>query len=111
MIQVTVPFPFETAQKSWPAAAYQVEVTPENGILTLSSADTSTVTMLTSPDEGSGGDKPHLVFQCSGARWVLEKVVVDGIGRALPVSVFEREQAKVEPTCQETIGSGGLSVY
>jgi hypothetical protein len=67
--------------------------------------------MLTSPDERSGDDRPHLVFHCAGARWVLQEVVVDGMARALPLGALAREQAKVEPTCQETIGAGGLSVY
>jgi|SRR5450432_50585 len=110
-IQVTVPFPFVTAQRSWAAADYQVEVAPQNGILTLSSADIPSATMLTSPDEGSGGDRPHLVFHCVGAQWVLQQVVIDGLARALPLSAFSKEQAKVGPTCQGTIGAGSLSVY
>jgi hypothetical protein len=109
-IQVTVPFPFVTAEKSWPAADYQVEITPENGILTLRSADITPATMLTTSDERSGDNKAHLRLQCSGDRWVLREVVVDGVARVLPLGKSEKEQAEVEPSCQDTIVAGGTAI-
>jgi hypothetical protein len=109
-IHVTVPFPFVTAEKSWPAADYQVEVTPENGILTLRSDDITPASMLTTPQERSRDNKTHLVFQCSGDKWVLQEVVVDGVARALPLVRSEKERAKVEPFCQETIVASGTAL-
>ena len=109
-IHITVPFPFVTAEKSWPAADYQVEVTPSNGILTLRSDDITPATMLTTPEERSGDNNAHLVFQCSGDQWVLQEVVVDGLARALPLIRSEKGRAKVEPVCRETIVASGVPI-
>ena len=109
-IKVTVPFPFVTAEKSWPAADYEVEIMPENGILTLSSPDTTPATMLTTSDERSGDSKAHLRFQCSGDRWALHGVVFDGVARALPRGDSEKNPAKVEPSCRRTMVAGGTAI-
>jgi len=109
-IKVTVPFPFATAEKNWPAADYQVEVTPENGILTLSSDDATPATMLTTSEERSGDNKAHLLFRCSGNRWVLHEVVVDGVARTLHQGESDKESAQAAPSCQETVVAGGTAI-
>ena len=109
-IRITVPFPFVTAEKSWPAADYQVEVTPENGIVTLRSDDATPATMLTTPDDRSGNGKAQLRFQCSSDQWVLKEVVLDGTGRILPMGRLEKEQAGVPPTCEERVVSAGTTL-
>ncbi len=109
-VQITVPFPFITAEKSWPAADYQVEVTPENGMVTLRSNDTTPATMLSTPDDRPETNKAQLRFQCSGDQWVLHEVVLDGTARILPVGRLEKEQADVSPTCQERVVAGGTAI-
>jgi hypothetical protein len=110
VVRITVPFPFVTAEKSWPAADYQVQVTPENGMVTLRTDDTTPATMLTTPDERFGTNKAQLRFQCSGDQWVLQEVVLDGMARILPVGRLEKAQADVRPTCEERVLTAGTSI-
>lgn len=109
-IHITVPFPFVTAEKSWPAADYQVQVTPENGMVTLRTDDTTPATMLTTPDDRLGINKAQLRFQCSGDQWVLKEVVLDGTARLLPVGRLEKAQAEVQPICEERVVATGTSL-
>jgi hypothetical protein len=104
---VNVPFPFLTAGKNWPAGDYGVQVWRDFGVLTLSSPGVTSATMLTIPDQRSGGKHAYLQFQCSGDEWVLREVVLDGTARILPASESEKEQGQLVPSCQKTIATGG----
>jgi hypothetical protein len=109
-ILVNVPFPFVTAGKNWPAGDYKVEVRRDFGILTLSSPGVTSATMLTIPDQRSGGKHAYLQFQCSGDEWVLQEVVLDGTAQILPASASQKEQAQPLPSCQKTIAAGDAPI-
>jgi hypothetical protein len=51
VVRVTVPFPFVTTGKSWPAGDYSVQVRIDAGTLTLTSFGIAPATMLTTTDE------------------------------------------------------------
>ncbi len=109
-IKVKVPFPFVTAGKSWPAAEYRLEVTTEDGILTLSSPGIGPAMMLTTHNERLGGRNPHLRFECSGDHWVLQEVTLEDTMLALPLGESTEEPTTLNPSCQGTfVASGSTS--
>jgi len=109
-ILVNLPFPFVTTGKNWPAGDYKVEVRRDFGILTLSSPGVTSATMLTIPDQRSGGKPAYLQFQCSGEEWVLQEVVLDGTARILPASESEKKQAQLAASCRKTIAADGAAI-
>jgi hypothetical protein len=108
-IQVSVPFPFVTPGKTWPAGDYKVEVRRDLGILTLSSPGLTPANMLTTSDERWGAKHPYLQFQCSGDEWVLHEVVLDGTAQILPAREAEKDPARLAPSCQKAIAAGGAA--
>jgi hypothetical protein len=93
-IRVKVPFPFVTAGKIWPAAAYSVQIQPENGTVSLSSYGTTRATILTTLDERPGVGPTYLQFQRTGHRWFLHEVTLGGTGHVFPASELEKELIK-----------------
>jgi hypothetical protein len=101
-VKVKVPFPFVTAGKSWPAGDYRVDIATEKSTLTLSSPGIAPAMILTMSDERFGNTQTYLQFQCSGDRWVLQEVTLNGLTQILPSAESAKELANLKPTCQST---------
>jgi hypothetical protein len=109
VLKVKVPFPFVTAGKSWPAADYKLEITTENGMLTLSSFGIGSAMMLTTATQRSGEKQAYLRFQSLSGRWVLQKVTAYDTARVPSRGKLEKELAKHNTSLQETLVASSVA--
>jgi hypothetical protein len=78
-ILVSVPFPFVTAGKNWPAGDYKVEVRRDFGILTLGSPGVASATMLTTPEaiRNPGSMSPGSMSTASLVPWIVAPLILE----------------------------------
>jgi hypothetical protein len=103
VVKATIPFPFVTAGKSWPAADYTLKISMHNGMLTLSSPGIGSAMILTTGTQRSGEKQSYLRFQRLSDRWVLHEVTAFDTARVPSPGKLEKELARHNPSLQETI--------
>ena len=110
-IRMKVPFPFVTAGKSWPAGDYRMQIRTDNSTVTLNSPGMASATVLTTTDDRSGEERTYLRFQRYADHWVLQEVTLDGTAYVLTSGELKSEQARLKPSCQETLVASCLGVH
>ena len=91
-VEVTVPFSFAAAGKTWAAGIYRMDIRPDTGLVTLHSPESGSRTFLTQLGQnGKSTNDTSIRFQRYGSQWMLRAIVLGGIQADVLPSKTERE--------------------
>lgn len=93
---VNVPFSFAAGNRTLPSGTYNVQIDPQNNVVTLRGQNQPSLMVLSNPEElQKPSEKSQLIFQRYGAYYVLKSIRTEAsaAGASLVSGTLEKEIA------------------